>query len=202
MESDTSLKSDKDILVEKYTVNIVDYENYEKLLEIKEIDGWNFRTVKYNETSIDSKYCVEGVHEFHKGEKRKVRYCVDNKFIDEKDYEDILQDFGWNLVNKGEKFLLWSMEYKRKRPDVFDRIAFVEDKVKKYTNSLIRYYIIGIGLLIGGIISIEDGEYSLYFYIGYIIFGLALSLYVRWYDFKYIRAYLKNKKIIDRYKLK
>lgn len=106
MENNRNILSNKEILVEEYTVNIVDYERYEKWLESKEAEGWNLSSVKYISASVESEGCVEkynasiearnsveGEHVFCKREKRKVRYCIDCKYIVEEDYKKIFEDF-------------------------------------------------------------------------------------------------------------
>lgn len=91
------------------------------------------------------------------------------------------------------------MEYNNERPEAFDTIAIMEQRGKKYIRSFIRYIIFDICMLIFVITSYIN-SLKLYFIIGYSILFIGATVLYRYNDLKFIRVYLKNKKIIYKYK--
>ncbi|MGG7178270.1 DUF2812 domain-containing protein [Clostridium paraputrificum] len=201
MDNNINTEDKENILVEKYIISLVDYENYENWLEEKESEGWNLREVKYTKASIEAKASISGEHIFHKGQERKIRYCLDYKFIAEKGYEEIFKDFGWNLVSKGKDYWLWSMEYEGERPEAFDRIDLMKERCHKYISSLIRDIILySITLMCMILLFTESTQWSGSFYIIFISGYLVARVIYRWSDLRYIGVYLKKKRIIEGYR--
>ena len=201
MENNINTEDKEEILVEKYIVSLVDYESYEKWLEEKEAEGWNLRTVKFDKESIESKFTVSGNHIFERGKERKIRYCIDYKFIVKGGYEEIFNDFGWRLVAKGNEYWLWSMEYEGERPEAFDKIDVMKERCHKYISTLIRdmiLCIITLWIIVSPFKNLT--QWSSLFYIILISGYIVIRVMYRWSDLKYIGVYLKKKKIIEGYR--
>ncbi|MEG0297339.1 MAG: DUF2812 domain-containing protein [Clostridium sp.] len=198
MVNDNNIKCNENTLVEKYIVNIVDYENYENWLESKEAEGWNLKSIKYTPASIEAKNSVTCEHEFILGEKRKVRYCLDIKRGVTNDYKTIFQDFGWTLESKSEEYWLWAMEYTNERPNAFDRIEVMKERSTKYIKSIIKDITFWAVILI--IMNLlYSGKISSLIMIFYTIAFIVSRVLYKWSDYKYLGVYLKNRKLINSY---
>ncbi|MEG0297338.1 MAG: DUF2812 domain-containing protein [Clostridium sp.] len=175
--------------IEKYEIDIMDFENYEKWLESMEAEGWNLKLVTFN-----------GEHTFTKGRKRLIRYCLDEKKDQKEEYIAMFKDFGWSLVYKNHTDFLWAMEYEGERPEAFDKIEVLTERNRKYKKNVLGFAAFYFASLIFLLFVWKD-TLSPMVLLGYSIFYIALHLVCHIKDYKFLKTYNKNKALIEQYRM-
>lgn len=183
------MENNKGILKEKYNIDAVNFDAYEKWLEEKELNGWNLKEISYlNE------------HVFEKGNKRKVRYCLGEEKALNKEYKAMFRDFGWTLVHEVSNNYLWMREYEGDRPEAYNDIEEIESRNKKYIKRLSFQIFAAAIYILYVITTVVNNSFN----IGWItIAGIFIVIYF-FINIKpqipFIKAYKRNKETVKRYK--
>lgn len=179
----------KTILKETYTIDAVDFKEYEKWLEEKALNGWVLKEIKYI-----------NVHTFEKTEPKKIRYCLGEDKVLNSEYKRMFKEFGWTLVHEDGNNYLWMMEYEGERPDAYNDIDLIEGRNKAYKKRL-GFSLFGAALYIMMVLStIQNKNFSVG-WIGLSLVCIVMYMYVYLRPhMKFIKAYNKNKEIMQSYK--
>ena len=179
------MRNNENLRIEKREIVMVDFIDYEKWLESMELEGWNLKSIDLNNE-----------HTFVKGKPRKIRYCLDYREENIKEYARMFTDFGWKLIYLNDTDFVWAKEYEGERPEAFDTLEALKEKNAQYkkditikTGGLLSSLIMFVyvyGDKMGAIIAIL-------WTIGFMLIQVLCNLK----KYKFLNVYNKNKKLIE-----
>src|SRR5262245_53049301 len=90
-------------------------------LEKMEAEGWHLFRVTWGGTRFH----------FHRGEPRKMRYCVDYQNTTDPNYVGIFEDAGWEKMLSYAGWYFWRMPYSDKKPEIFTDLDSLIERNKR-----------------------------------------------------------------------
>ncbi len=150
----------------------------ERYLETMAAEGWRLVTVGFAQMMFG----------FVKDEPRKTSYCVDYQSSPSTEYLAIIDDYGWELVNKSSGWMMWRKDYEGARPKVYTDNQSLIDRNKRVLLILIIAALLQIPLIT---MLILDNGFAEYFTLAVTVSALYFPLLLLML-FGIIRIFISN----------